>query len=45
MAQVFKSIQMEINMKECSNKEKGVGRELIIFLMVKFTKDNGIMVK
>lgn len=45
MAQVFKSIQMETNMKECSNKEKEVEREPIIFLMVKFTKDNGIMEK
>ena len=45
MDQVQKYMQMAINIKECLNKEKEMGRVLIIQLMELFTKDNGLMVE
>lgn len=45
MVQGLKFMQMGTNMKECSSKAKDVERELIIFQMVRFTRDNGTMEK
>ena len=45
MVQELKFMQMGTNMKECSSKAKDVERELIIFQMVRFTRDNGTMEK
>lgn len=45
MAQEFRPTQMEINMKECSSKEKEMARVYIIQLMAPYTRDNGSMVE
>lgn len=45
MVRESKYMLMVISMKECLNKVKEVVKALITFLMVKFTKANGIMVK
>lgn len=45
MVQGLKFMRMGTNMKECSSKAKDVERELIIFQMVRFTRDNGTMEK
>ena len=41
MDQVFRLILMEINMRECINKEESMAKEHIILLMGLYMKDNG----
>lgn len=45
MAQEFRPTQMEINMKECSSKEREMARVYIIQPMVPYIRENGSMVE